>query len=148
MCTSGLASCLSRLCSCPALLKRSAIASVLCTLYNRQCALRTINSLCTVHNVFCATSEFLAVFFDISQNNLQLRGAINYQYTMCTIHNTQSIDLYESPHENDATTTFLSSLIHTFELIDLVFQRNRDLFCAKRVYDKTKRARQVCELDP
>ena len=93
-CMSGLASCLSRLCSCPALLKRSAIASVLCTLYNRQCALRTINSLCTVHNVFCATSEFLAVFFDISQNNLQLRGAINYQYTMCTTHNTQSIDLY------------------------------------------------------
>ena len=142
VCMSGLASCLSRLCSCPALLKRSAIASVLCTLFNRH-ALRTLDSLCTVHNVFCATSEFLAVFFDISQNNLQLRGAINYQYTMCTIHNTQSIDLYESPHENDATTTFLSSLIHTFELIDLVFQRNRDLFCAKRVYDKTKRARQV-----
>ena len=117
------------------------------SLHNRQSALRTINSFCAVHNMFCATSDFPAVFFDNSQNNLQFRGAINYQYTMCTIHNTQSIDLYESPHENDATTTSLSSLIHTFELIDLVFQRNRDLFCAKRVYDKTKRARQVCELD-
>ena len=132
VCMSGLASCLSRLCSCPALLKRSAIASVLCTLFNRH-ALRTLDSLCTVQNVFCATSEFLAVFFDISQNNLQLRGAINYQYTMCTIHNTQSIDLYESPHENDATTTFLSSLIHTFELISRISEKPRSFLREKSI---------------
>ena len=60
-----------------------------------------------MHNVFGATSDFPAVFLDISQNNRQLRRAINL--TIHNVYNTQYIDLSKSPHDNDATTTFFSN---------------------------------------